>query len=70
VFIKFCSWNIWWRIINQVLTNVIEYITIASTGNAVDFGDLSLQSRRNDVDLVHHQLVVFLVVDLSTSNNF
>jgi hypothetical protein len=25
----------------QAITNVIEYITIASAGNAIDFGDLT-----------------------------
>ena len=25
---------------NQIQTNVMDFVTIASTGNAVDFGDL------------------------------
>ena len=31
----------WWRKPNPSKSNVIQYITIAETGNAQDFGDLS-----------------------------
>jgi hypothetical protein len=30
---------------NATITNVIQYITISSTGNAIDFGDISVKSR-------------------------
>ena len=30
---------LWWRLPVIQITNVIDYVTIASTGNAQDFGD-------------------------------
>ena len=39
--IKFVQYGQGVEIRNLVGVNIIDYITIASTGNAVDFGDLS-----------------------------
>ena len=34
------------NLIDGAITNVIDYVTIASAGNATDFGDLTAQTRR------------------------
>ena len=41
-------------------SNIIEYITIASTGDTEDFGDLSVATLLSKD--VHHQLVEFFLV--------
>jgi hypothetical protein len=38
-------------------SNTIDYVTISSTGNAQDFGDLSQQEKAFMEVLVLHQLV-------------
>ena len=42
--IKFNSWNDWWVVELLLVTgnNTIDFITIATTGNAQDFGDLTV----------------------------
>ena len=47
-------------------TNLVDYITIASTGNAIDFGDLI--NALEHLVVVHHQLVVFSWVEVDISN--
>ena len=44
-----------WSILRFI--NVIDYITISSSGNAQDFGDLNKQEM--DILVDHHQLVSF-----------
>ena len=33
----------WWWDLCHLIINTIDFVTIASTGNATDFGDLTLQ---------------------------
>jgi hypothetical protein len=46
------------------LKNEIDYHYYRNTGDAIDFGDLT-QARLVSCMLVHHQLVVFLRVDIN-----
>ena len=43
-------------------SNVIEYITIAAEGNAIDFGDLSYAADAQIGGVVHHRFVELLLV--------
>jgi hypothetical protein len=43
----------WWRI-HMLPSNVIDYITISTTGNAFDFGDLLVI----DIKIVHYQILL------------
>ena len=63
---------------DQQLINNIEYITIATTGNAVDFGDLSVKresgaecARYNSwilyqVEVIHQQIMPYNHIDFIT----
>ena len=49
----------WWNTIN---TDTIDYVTIASEGDAIDFGDLV--TKYGTAGFVHLQLEVYLLVDM------
>ena len=43
----------------QLTTDTIEYVTIASEGNPIDFGDLTDSLNRYSRWTSHHQLVEY-----------
>ena len=48
------------ELLNHLPTDVIDYVEIATLGNALDFGDLTLSKKRM-VDMhLHHQQEAFL----------
>jgi hypothetical protein len=51
---------VWWWEKSKCIQNTIDYVTISTLGNALDFGDLTAQKKL--LVHVHHQLVVYLVV--------
>ena len=54
----------WWgEITGSVGTSTMEYINIASGGNAVEFGDLTMYLVILVQVIVHHQLEEFLLVE-------
>ncbi len=55
----------WKRIntlLNMMLQNVIDYITMATIGNASDFGDLTVSKKTLEEMLIHLQEEFFMVV--------
>ena len=54
----------------HLMLNVMDVVEIATTGNAVDFGDDIIARTENGAVHVHHQLVDYLLVDTSTLLKF
>ena len=46
---------LWYKFSSQQLLNTIEYITIASTGDTIDFGDLTKKIWRNGTQILTEQ---------------
>ena len=52
VLLKFNSWMFWRWSGTPTKINTIDFVTIATTGNATDFGDLTLARRFNGWDFL------------------